>query len=181
VPGWDLPADLASCQSCLPLSQSRLRQGRGLARHATGPGLARECQPRAEHPVQTAGRAQDARMTGEADRRVRVRVFRRLQFVPARLEARAGHFGWGYPAARWHDREPCSGRMRYRARRTSTPRGGRGWPSGLPGSMRGSRNLAALAVAGSVGARIADRFSDLELDCYWAHPPAGRGPFEHDG
>ncbi|HEV2932758.1 MAG TPA: hypothetical protein VGY96_06480 [Streptosporangiaceae bacterium] len=47
--------------------------------------------------------------------------------------------------------------------------------------MRGSRNLAALAVAGSVGARIADRFSDLELDCYWAHPPAGRGPFEHDG
>jgi hypothetical protein len=36
----------------------------------------------------------------------------------------------------------------------------------------GNRNLAALAVAGSVGAGIADRFSDLELDCYWVRPPA---------
>ena len=35
----------------------------------------------------------------------------------------------------------------------------------------GNRNLAALAVAGSVGAGIADRFSDLELDCYWVRPP----------
>ncbi len=35
----------------------------------------------------------------------------------------------------------------------------------------GNRNLAALAVAGSVGAGIADRFSDLELDCYWLRPP----------
>lgn len=33
-------------------------------------------------------------------------------------------------------------------------------------------NLAALAVAGSVGAGIADGFSDLELDCYWVRPPA---------
>jgi hypothetical protein len=32
-------------------------------------------------------------------------------------------------------------------------------------------NLAALAVAGSVGSGIADRFSDLELDCYWVRPP----------
>ena len=39
------------------------------------------------------------------------------------------------------------------------------------GVYRGNRNLAALAVAGSVGAGIADRFSDLELDCYWARPP----------
>ena len=31
--------------------------------------------------------------------------------------------------------------------------------------------LAALAVAGSVGADLADRFSDLELDCYWSSPP----------
>jgi hypothetical protein len=31
--------------------------------------------------------------------------------------------------------------------------------------------LAALAVAGSVGAGVADRFSDLELDCYWFRPP----------
>ena len=63
------------------------------------------------------------------------------------------------------------------------------WPDGVPGAenvhaawrMRvaeraagvyaGNRNLAALAVAGSVGAGIADRFSDLELDCYWARPP----------
>ncbi len=36
----------------------------------------------------------------------------------------------------------------------------------------GNPNVAALAVAGSVGAGIADRFSDLELDCYWIRPPA---------
>ena len=64
------------------------------------------------------------------------------------------------------------------------------WPDGVPGAenvhaawrMRvaeraagvyaGNRNLAALAVAGSVGAGTADRFSDLELDCYWVRPPA---------
>ena len=35
-----------------------------------------------------------------------------------------------------------------------------------------SRNpkLAALTVAGSVGAGVADQFSDLELDCYWSAP-----------
>lgn len=31
--------------------------------------------------------------------------------------------------------------------------------------------LAALAAAGSVGAGLADRFSDLELDCCWVDPP----------
>jgi hypothetical protein len=31
--------------------------------------------------------------------------------------------------------------------------------------------LAALTVAGSVGTGLADRFSDLELDCYWVGPP----------
>jgi hypothetical protein len=36
----------------------------------------------------------------------------------------------------------------------------------------GNPGLAALAVAGSVGAGLADRFSDLELDCYWFRPPA---------
>ncbi len=35
----------------------------------------------------------------------------------------------------------------------------------------GNPGLAALAVAGSVGAGLADRVSDLELDCYWARPP----------
>src|ERR1700733_16052001 len=35
----------------------------------------------------------------------------------------------------------------------------------------GNPNVAALAVAGSVGAGLADRFSDLELDCYWFRPP----------
>lgn len=40
------------------------------------------------------------------------------------------------------------------------------------GVYAGNRNLAALAVAGSVGAGTADRFSDLELDCYWVRPPA---------
>lgn len=39
------------------------------------------------------------------------------------------------------------------------------------GVYAGNPNLAALAVAGSVGAGIADRFSDLELDCYWVRPP----------
>jgi hypothetical protein len=50
-----------------------------------------------------------------------------------------------------------------------------GWRLGVAeraaGAYRGNRNLAALAVAGSVGAGIADRFSDLELDCYWVGPP----------
>lgn len=40
------------------------------------------------------------------------------------------------------------------------------------GAYAGNRDLAALAVAGSVGAGLADRFSDLELDCYWVRPPA---------
>jgi hypothetical protein len=40
------------------------------------------------------------------------------------------------------------------------------------GVYAGNANLAALAVAGSVGTGIADQFSDLELDCYWARPPA---------
>lgn len=35
----------------------------------------------------------------------------------------------------------------------------------------GNPGLAALAVAGSVGAGLADQFSDLELDCYWFRPP----------
>jgi Domain of unknown function (DUF4037) len=39
------------------------------------------------------------------------------------------------------------------------------------GAYAGNRNLTALAVAGSVGAGLADRFSDLELDCYWVRPP----------
>ena len=41
--------------------------------------------------------------------------------------------------------------------------------------------LAALTVAGSVGAGLADRFSDLELDCYWSAGPGDRdrtGPIE---
>jgi len=40
------------------------------------------------------------------------------------------------------------------------------------GVYAGNGNLAALAVPGSVGAGIADRFSDLELDCYWARLPS---------
>src|SRR5215470_7583576 len=31
--------------------------------------------------------------------------------------------------------------------------------------------LAAMTVAGSVGSGLADRFSDLELDCYWRGAP----------
>jgi hypothetical protein len=36
----------------------------------------------------------------------------------------------------------------------------------------GNGRLAAFAVAGSVGGGQADRFSDLEIDCYWHEPPA---------
>ena len=35
-----------------------------------------------------------------------------------------------------------------------------------------NQKLAALTVAGSVGTGLADRFSDLELDCYWFDPPS---------
>src|SRR5262245_21441880 len=35
-----------------------------------------------------------------------------------------------------------------------------------------NQKLAALTVAGSVGPGLADRFSDLELDCYWFDPPS---------
>jgi hypothetical protein len=35
----------------------------------------------------------------------------------------------------------------------------------------GNAQLAALTVAGSVGMGRADRFSDLELDCYWFSAP----------
>jgi hypothetical protein len=36
----------------------------------------------------------------------------------------------------------------------------------------GNEKLAVLAVAGSVGSGLADRFSDLELDCYWFSAPS---------
>jgi hypothetical protein len=35
----------------------------------------------------------------------------------------------------------------------------------------GNGKLAAMTVAGSVGAGLADQFSDLELDCYWLSAP----------
>ena len=35
----------------------------------------------------------------------------------------------------------------------------------------GNGKLAAMTVAGSVGAGLADQFSDLELDCYWRRAP----------
>jgi hypothetical protein len=35
----------------------------------------------------------------------------------------------------------------------------------------GNEKLAAFTVSGSVGTGLADRFSDLELDCYWFAPP----------
>ena len=44
--------------------------------------------------------------------------------------------------------------------------------------------LAAGTVAGSVGAGLADRWSDLELDCYWWQPPTDAdrcGPVERLG
>jgi hypothetical protein len=40
------------------------------------------------------------------------------------------------------------------------------------GCYAGNAGVAAFAVAGSVGAGLADRFSDLELDCYWHQPPS---------
>lgn len=43
--------------------------------------------------------------------------------------------------------------------------------AGCPG-VRGNPKLAALTVAGSVGSGLADRFSDLEVDCYWFSAPS---------
>ena len=40
------------------------------------------------------------------------------------------------------------------------------------GAYTRNPKLAALTVAGSVGAGLADRFSDLELDCYWSAGPS---------
>jgi hypothetical protein len=40
------------------------------------------------------------------------------------------------------------------------------------GAYTGNGRVAALAAAGSVGHGLADRFSDLELDCYWHEPPS---------
>jgi hypothetical protein len=40
------------------------------------------------------------------------------------------------------------------------------------GAYTRNPKLAALTVAGSVGAGLADRFSDLELDCYWSTGPS---------
>jgi hypothetical protein len=37
-----------------------------------------------------------------------------------------------------------------------------------------NERLAVFAVAGSVGSGLADRFSDLEVDCYWHEPPGDR-------
>ena len=54
----------------------------------------------------------------------------------------------------------------------------------VAGTYAGNPNVAALAVAGSVGAGLADRFSDLELDCYWFRPPVDAdrlGPVEAMG
>jgi hypothetical protein len=51
------------------------------------------------------------------------------------------------------------------------PRGAWRWLSTRGRAYAASGKLAALTVAGSVGAGLADRFSDLELDCYWAGPP----------
>lgn len=47
-----------------------------------------------------------------------------------------------------------------------------------------SPRVAVVAVAGSVGAGVADRWSDLELDCYWWEPPTDadrRGPIDRLG
>jgi hypothetical protein len=52
------------------------------------------------------------------------------------------------------------------------------------GAYASNKKLAALAVAGSVGTGLADRFSDLELDCYWLAPLSDldrRGPVRELG
>jgi Domain of unknown function (DUF4037) len=49
---------------------------------------------------------------------------------------------------------------------------------------RSENGLLALTVAGSVGAGLADRWSDLELDCYWWKPPSEserRAPLQQVG
>jgi hypothetical protein len=54
----------------------------------------------------------------------------------------------------------------------------------IAGGYRPDAPIVALTVAGSVGVGLADRYSDLELDCYWAEPPSGadrRHPIEAVG
>lgn len=42
----------------------------------------------------------------------------------------------------------------------------------IEGAYGPAPTLAVLAAAGSVGAGYADRWSDLEVDCYWREPPS---------
>lgn len=59
-----------------------------------------------------------------------------------------------------------------------------GWAERLATGYAASDRVAAVTVAGSVGAGLADRWSDLELDCYWLQPPTDtdrRAPAERVG
>ena len=79
---------------------------------------------------------------------------------------------WREHGAGWQGGEPCS----YRVIEAGAGSVHTAWRMAVAeraaAEYAGNGKLAALAVAGSVGAGLADRFSDLELDCYWSSPPS---------
>jgi hypothetical protein len=72
--------------------------------------------------------------------------------------------GWEDPTVGRPDGEPGEANVHAAWRLALAERAARAYAS--------NEKLAALTVAGSVGTGLADRFSDLELDCYWFDPPS---------
>jgi hypothetical protein len=72
--------------------------------------------------------------------------------------------GWKNQTVAWPDGESGEANVHAAWRLAVAERAARVYAS--------NQKLAALTVAGSVGTGLADRFSDLELDCYWFDPPS---------
>jgi hypothetical protein len=72
--------------------------------------------------------------------------------------------GWQNQTVAWPDGESGEANIHAAWRLAMAERAARVYAS--------NQKLAALTVAGSVGTGLADRFSDLELDCYWFDPPS---------
>ncbi len=72
--------------------------------------------------------------------------------------------GWQDQTVARPDGEPGEANVHATWRLALAERAGRAYAS--------NEKVAAVTVAGSVGTGLADRFSDLELDCYWFDPPS---------
>ena len=94
-----------------------------------------------------------------------------IQVVPGPSDGRPGRVGNAQPTARWQNQSvarPDGG-----SREANVHAAWRLADAQRAALAYGSNEkLAALTVAGSVGSGLADRFSDLELDCYWLAPPS---------